>query len=100
MEFDTYQDYWDPHYTEDRVGINVRSMKSVNAVQCLSSVMDGNRTDVWISYDSTNKILDVIMYTYNDENGVSIMQENISATVDMAKHLPEWVTFGFYTYIF
>ncbi|OAY39437.1 L-type lectin-domain containing receptor kinase IX.1 [Manihot esculenta] len=94
VEFDTYQDYWDPQYTGDHIGINVRSMKSVNAVQWLSGVMEGHVTDVWISYDSTNKILEV-MYTYIYYKGVSVIRENISAVVDMAKHLPEWVTLGF-----
>ncbi|KAF2296532.1 hypothetical protein GH714_040548 [Hevea brasiliensis] len=76
----------------DHIGINVRSMKSVNTVPWQSSVMEGNITDVSISYDSRNKILDV-MYTYI--HGDSIMQDTISAEVDMAMHLPEWVTFGF-----
>ncbi|KAF2296543.1 hypothetical protein GH714_040576 [Hevea brasiliensis] len=91
VEFDTYRNVWDPQYN-DHIGINVRSMKSVNTVPWQSSVMEGNITDVSISYDSRNKILDV-MYTYI--HGDSIMQDTISAEVDMAMHLPEWVTFGF-----
>ncbi|OAY45262.1 L-type lectin-domain containing receptor kinase IX.1 [Manihot esculenta] len=93
VEFDTYHNVWDPHYTDDHVGINVRSMKSVEAVRWQSSVEEGNTTDVWISYDSRNKIL-YVTYSFIDYDN-SILQNTLSADVDMAKHLPEWVTFGF-----
>ncbi|EEF44093.1 kinase, putative [Ricinus communis] len=92
VEFDTFQNPWDPVGTH--VGINIRSMKSVVNVSWPSNVMEGSRTDAWITYDSSHKTLNV-SFVYVDCMNNSKMHGNISAVVDLAKCLPEWVTFGF-----
>ncbi|KDP35960.1 hypothetical protein JCGZ_09932 [Jatropha curcas] len=93
VEFDTYQNEWDrPMF--DHVGINIRSMKSVATVTWANCVKYGRTTDALITYDASQKILDVIFSQANDF-GNEVIQNYLSARVDMAKHLPEWVTFGF-----
>ncbi|EEF44092.1 L-type lectin-domain containing receptor kinase IX.1 [Ricinus communis] len=92
IEFDTYKNPWDP--LNDHVGINIRSMKSVEHVSWLSEVRQGITTDAWIRYDSSQKVLSV-KFAHIDRYSNSIVEGKVSAVVDLAKHLPEWVTFGF-----
>ncbi|KDP35961.1 hypothetical protein JCGZ_09933 [Jatropha curcas] len=92
VEFDTYSNPWDP--STNHIGINIRSMKSITTVSWPSNKIEGKRTDAWISYDSSRKILDV-EYTYIDGISSSRINGSLSAVVDLGKYLPEWVTFGF-----
>ncbi|KAJ8768914.1 hypothetical protein K2173_023909 [Erythroxylum novogranatense] len=91
VEFDTYQNEWDPK--RNHVGIDVNSMESIVNVSWNGGIKQGNKTDVWINYDSSLKFLDV-KFTYIGEDNLSKIS-NISTAVDLANYLPEWVTIGF-----
>ncbi|XP_050210127.1 L-type lectin-domain containing receptor kinase IX.1-like [Mercurialis annua] len=92
VEFDTFSNFWDP--SDNHVGINIRSMKSISTVFWPSNVMNGSRTDVWIRYDSQRKNLKV-SFIYRNRWNNSRTRGSVSAEVDLAKYLPEWVTIGF-----
>ncbi|KAG2703963.1 hypothetical protein I3760_06G161300, partial [Carya illinoinensis] len=92
VEFDIYQNYWDPQ--GEHVGIDINSMESVANASWWSiiSIREGKKNEAWISYNSTSYNLSV-GYT-GLENNVTIWQF-LSFNVDLRKHLPEKVTFGF-----
>ncbi|XP_050210125.1 L-type lectin-domain containing receptor kinase IX.1-like [Mercurialis annua] len=92
VEFDTFLNFWDPSVMH--VGINIRSMRSNSTVPWPSNVMNGSRTEAWIAYDSRRKILNVSFVYFNRWNN-SRTRGSLSAVVDLARYLPEWVTFGF-----
>ncbi|XP_034681011.1 L-type lectin-domain containing receptor kinase IX.2-like [Vitis riparia] len=67
VEFDTFQNAWDPK--PDLVGIDINSMKSVKNVTWLSNIQEGKINHVSISYASSSENLSVIFGTddlYND----------------------------------
>ncbi|CAN1184405.1 L-type lectin-domain containing receptor kinase IX.1 [Linum perenne] len=82
---------WDP--SDDHVGINVNSIRSVKAVNWQSSIKDGRTANAWINYNSTTKNLSVFL-TYA-ENPVYNGSASLSYTVDLREFLPEFVTVGF-----
>ncbi|PSS02585.1 Legume lectin domain protein [Actinidia chinensis var. chinensis] len=90
VEFDIYQNLWDPEH--DHVGIDINSMRSVDNVTWLSSVLDGKQNHAWISYDSSLRNLSVVFTGFM---GNSSVRQGLSHIVDLRDHLPEWVIFGF-----
>ncbi|CAN1184406.1 L-type lectin-domain containing receptor kinase IX.1 [Linum perenne] len=91
VEFDSSRNDWDP--SDDHVGINVNSIRSVKAVNWQSSIKDGRTANAWINYNSTTKNLSVFL-TYA-ENPVYNGSASLSYTVDLREFLPEFVTVGF-----
>ncbi|XP_059647949.1 L-type lectin-domain containing receptor kinase IX.1-like [Cornus florida] len=94
VEFDTYTNTFDPYAPDSsHVGINVKSMSSVNTSIWYGNITQGGENEAWISYSSDSKILSVGFTSYF---GNSIVQQgNLSHKVDLSKCLPEWVDFGF-----
>ncbi|KAG8650475.1 L-type lectin-domain containing receptor kinase IX.1 [Manihot esculenta] len=92
VEFDTYQNDWDPPY--DHIGFNVNSMVSLVNRTWRSGARTGSKTDVRIRYDSNKKSLRV-NFSFLDRDNETIKYGYKSADIDMAEYLPEWVTFGF-----
>ncbi|KAG6710013.1 hypothetical protein I3842_06G161200 [Carya illinoinensis] len=92
VEFDIFRDVWDPQ--GEHVGIDIKSMESVANASWWSniSISEGIKNEAWISYNSTSYNLSV-GYT-GLENNVTVWQF-LSFNVDLRKHLPEKVTFGF-----
>ncbi|XP_042983533.1 L-type lectin-domain containing receptor kinase IX.1-like [Carya illinoinensis] len=92
VEFDIFRNVWDPQ--GEHVGIDIKSMESVaNASWWRNiSISEGIKNEAWISYNSTSYNLSV-GYT-GLENNVTVWQF-LSFNVDLRKHLPEKVTFGF-----
>ncbi|XP_047335719.1 L-type lectin-domain containing receptor kinase IX.1-like [Impatiens glandulifera] len=91
VEFDTYQNSWDP--SPDHVGINVNSIVSVANVSWQGSMKSGALGNAWISYNSTTHNLTVFV-TYT-KKPVFKGDWTLSYVVDLRKVLPEWVTVGF-----
>ncbi|XP_059647956.1 L-type lectin-domain containing receptor kinase IX.1-like [Cornus florida] len=95
VEFDTYMNVaFDPYALDSsHVGIDVKSMRSVNTSIWYGNITHGGENEAWISYSSDSKILSVGFTSYFG-NGI-VQQGNLSHKVDLRKCLPEWVDFGF-----
>lgn len=92
VEFDTYQNEYDP--SPDHIGIDINSIVSVANVSWKSSIKDGRVANAWVSYNSTTHNLSVYL-TY-DEN--PMFQSDLSSLwyqVDLRTVLPEHVRVGF-----
>ncbi|XP_038902262.1 L-type lectin-domain containing receptor kinase IX.1-like [Benincasa hispida] len=91
VEFDTGINGWDPPY--EHVGINVNSVSSSNHTRWNASLHSGDVADVWISYNSTIKILSV-SWKYQK---TSTLLENTTLTypIDLMTVLPQQATVGF-----
>ncbi|KAL2342035.1 hypothetical protein Fmac_009975 [Flemingia macrophylla] len=92
VEFDTFQNSWDPDGTH--VGINFNSMKSNITEPWL--IYDMTKKEVFncsIEYNSTTLNLTVSFTGYTSDS--TIVENNISYKVDLRYHLPEWVMVGF-----
>ncbi|KAM4108860.1 hypothetical protein ACB094_03G077300 [Castanea mollissima] len=87
VEFDTYQNGWDPR--ANHVGIDVNSIVSDVNVTWNSSFR--NTANAWVSYNSTTKNLGVFL-TFAD-NPVFNGNSSLSYTVNLT-FLPEWVSVG------
>ena len=91
IEFDTFQNVWDP--SPDHVGININSIESVATRMWKTSIKDGKIANVWVSYKASTKNLSVFL-TYKEKpifNGNS----SLSYVVDLKEILPEKVAIGF-----
>ncbi|XP_071737390.1 L-type lectin-domain containing receptor kinase IX.1-like [Rutidosis leptorrhynchoides] len=87
VEFDTFVNTeWDP--PTGHVSINKNSLHSANYTAWNASIHSRQRTDAWITYNSTTKILDLI-WGYGDENS------SLSYQVDLREVVTEWVVIGF-----
>uniref|UniRef100_A0A9I9DQD2 Protein kinase domain-containing protein n=1 Tax=Cucumis melo TaxID=3656 RepID=A0A9I9DQD2_CUCME len=91
VEFDTNINDWDPPY--EHVGININSVISSNYTRLNISLHDGDLADVWISYNSTIRILNVSWKYQN----TSTLSENttLSYPIDLITVLPQQATVGF-----
>ncbi|PIA51933.1 hypothetical protein AQUCO_01000063v1 [Aquilegia coerulea] len=87
IEFDTYQNGWDP--LGDHVGIDINSIDSV-AINNHTSFTNGTAY-VWVQYISSTNNLSV--YLAHDD----VMEQNLILSLDLNLRdiLPEWVNVGF-----
>ncbi|KAK4596715.1 hypothetical protein RGQ29_014663 [Quercus rubra] len=87
VEFDTYQNPWDP--SDNHVGIDVNSIVSKTSV----TYSIKNRTVyAWVSYNSTTQNLSVFL-SYADNPVLS--DPSLSLPVNFTKILPQRVSVGF-----
>ncbi|KAD4179332.1 hypothetical protein E3N88_27923 [Mikania micrantha] len=98
VEFDTYQNGWDPMLDRntsmgDHVGISISNLTSVRYQKWSSNIIGGGVCEAWITYDSISNNLSVSFTGY--QNNTPIRQDGLVYTVDLRKELPEWVIFGF-----
>ncbi|KAL8239522.1 hypothetical protein R6Q59_016089 [Mikania micrantha] len=98
VEFDTFNDYWDPIVGRgdplgDHVAIDVSSVSSQKYQKWLSNVTGGAVCQAWIRYDSNLKNLTVSFTGF--QNDTIIRQEGLFHTFDLKTVLPESVIFGF-----
>ncbi|KAI7991834.1 L-type lectin-domain containing receptor kinase IX.1 [Camellia lanceoleosa] len=98
VEFDTYQDTWDPvDITQTtHVGIDINSLNSRAYAIWNNDIIDGLENEAWISYSSSSQNLSVILRTGSVNNSNSA-ESSISFVVDLKTMFPEWVTIGFST---
>ncbi|XP_075488180.1 L-type lectin-domain containing receptor kinase IX.1-like [Primulina tabacum] len=90
VEFDTYQNSFDP--VAPHVGININSMVSVATAYWQNDITHGRQNEAWISYTGSSKILTVnFTNTFNN----TIIPESLSRVVDLRDYMPEKVVFGF-----
>ncbi|KAF3948266.1 hypothetical protein CMV_025717 [Castanea mollissima] len=92
VEFDTFQNSWDP--SAPHVGIDINSIVSKRNVTLPGSIniTNGSTTNVRVSYDATSQNLSVFL-TYATEPAYS-WNSSLSYIVDLTI-LPEWVSVGF-----
>lgn len=91
VEFDTFQDDWDP--SSDHVGIDINSIESVKHVNWRSSIKTGAVANAWVTYNSATRNLSVFL-TYAN-NPVFSGNSTVSCIVDLSKVLPAMVQIGF-----
>ncbi|EEF44110.1 kinase, putative [Ricinus communis] len=91
VEFDTYQNEWDP--SDNHVGIIVNSIKSVANITWSRSIKNGSKANAWVTYNSQTRNLSMFL-TYAD-NPVFNGNSSLSYEIDLSKVLPEFVTVGF-----
>ncbi|CAN0865080.1 L-type lectin-domain containing receptor kinase IX.1 [Linum grandiflorum] len=92
VEFDSSRNSWDP--SDDHVGINVNSIRSVAVENWESSIKDGRTANAWINYDSATKNLSVFL-TYAENPVYDGNSSSLSFAIDLREFLPEYVTVGF-----
>ncbi|KAH7861722.1 hypothetical protein Vadar_029908 [Vaccinium darrowii] len=95
VEFDTYQNSWDP--SPYHVGIDVNSIESVPGatVNLLDGSIANNVTaNAWVVYDSTTKTLSVNL-SYEEYPNLEQYYNLSCRPLDLQNVLPEWVRVGF-----
>ncbi|TYI88099.1 hypothetical protein E1A91_D04G183100v1 [Gossypium mustelinum] len=95
VEFDTHWSDWDPPGMSEHVGIDINSVKTSYPIVAWwwSDIENGGKVNAFITFNSSTKNLSVTFVDADDftrENSSSL-----SATLDLSRYLPEWVTFGF-----
>ncbi|KAJ4978152.1 hypothetical protein NE237_008932 [Protea cynaroides] len=91
VEYDTYQNSWDP--SNDHVGIDVNSIKSLQTKNWNSSMQNGNLANAWLSYSGSTYTLS--LYLTYAENPVFNGETTMSITLNLMDYLTEWITIGF-----
>ncbi|KAF0914863.1 hypothetical protein E2562_032787 [Oryza meyeriana var. granulata] len=89
VEFDTFNNSFDPNATYDHIGIDVNAVRSVKTESLPSFSLIGNMTAV-VDYDNNSSILSVKLWI----NG-STTPYSLSSKVDLKSALPEKVAVGF-----
>ncbi|XP_047976746.1 L-type lectin-domain containing receptor kinase IX.1-like [Salvia hispanica] len=93
VEFDTFSNDCDPPLVGQHVGIDVRSLNSTVYAPWGSNLTEGDVTDVWISYNSSN-----MKFRVNFTDVVQDSQpyySSVEYTIDLRNILPEFVAVGF-----
>ncbi|XP_010255179.1 PREDICTED: L-type lectin-domain containing receptor kinase IX.1-like [Nelumbo nucifera] len=91
VEFDTFQDEWDP--SNNHVGINVNSIISKANSTWSNTMVSGDTLGARISYNGTTKNLSV--HLKDPQVPVDAGSLNLSYNVDLTGVLPERVFVGF-----
>ncbi|KAK7282629.1 hypothetical protein RIF29_11557 [Crotalaria pallida] len=85
IEFDTYNNTWDPSYPH--IGININSINSSANVRW--DIVEGDVFHARITYDGLHKNLNVTSFYFESGGDYSV-----SYMVDLPSVLPEWVRVG------
>uniref|UniRef100_A0A0D3GVX5 non-specific serine/threonine protein kinase n=1 Tax=Oryza barthii TaxID=65489 RepID=A0A0D3GVX5_9ORYZ len=92
VEFDTFNNSFDPNATYDHIGIDVNSIVSVQTESLPSFSLTGNMAAI-VDYNGSSSILSAqLVKTWT--NGSTTLY-NLSTTVDLKTALPEKVSVGF-----
>ncbi|XP_044488401.1 L-type lectin-domain containing receptor kinase IX.1-like [Mangifera indica] len=92
VEFDIYENHYDPPGVPEHVGIDIDSLQSLKTVAWWTDVKGGRRNEAWINYNSSTKNLTVEFTGFR--NG-TVVKQYLDYKVDLRLYLPEFVTFGF-----
>ncbi|KAF8411331.1 hypothetical protein HHK36_003878 [Tetracentron sinense] len=90
VEFDTYQNDWDPD--GNHVGIDINSIVSVTNITWNTSMKTENIGSAWIGYNSTSKNLFVYL-TYEQDSYQGV--PSLSYSLNLTEILPDKVIVGF-----
>ncbi|CAD6219637.1 unnamed protein product [Miscanthus lutarioriparius] len=95
VEFDTFNDSWDPNVTYDHMGIDVNSIVSVGTITLPSFSLNGQMS-ARVDYNSSTSVMDVeLRFDHSPKFGDATPTFNVSAKVDLGTALPEQVAIGF-----
>uniref|UniRef100_A0ACD5Y9A1 Uncharacterized protein n=1 Tax=Avena sativa TaxID=4498 RepID=A0ACD5Y9A1_AVESA len=95
VEFDTFNDSWDPSLSYDHMGIDVNSIKSVANVTLPSFSLDGQMS-ARVDYNGSTGVMDVeLRFDHSPRFYGATATFNMSAKVDLRTALPEQVAMGF-----
>ncbi|KAJ1289333.1 hypothetical protein BS78_02G156300 [Paspalum vaginatum] len=95
VEFDTFNDSWDPDVTYDHMGIDVNSIVSVANITLPSFSLRGQMS-ARVDYNSSTGVMDVeLRFDHSPKFGGATPVFNVSARVDLSTELPEQVAIGF-----
>jgi len=94
VEFDTFQNSWDPEDADPHVGMNFNSMKSNKTASWFADMSQDVVYNCSIEYNSTTLSLTASFTGYNYDKYGKI-ENSLSYQVDLRKHLPERVMVGF-----
>ncbi|WVZ64617.1 hypothetical protein U9M48_014112 [Paspalum notatum var. saurae] len=95
VEFDTFNDSWDPHLTYDHMGIDVSSIASVANISLPSFSLNGQMS-ARVDYNGSTGVMDVeLRFDHSPKFGDATPVFNVSARVDLSAELPEQVAIGF-----
>ncbi|KAF7843044.1 L-type lectin-domain containing receptor kinase IX.1-like [Senna tora] len=89
VEFDTYENSWDPNTTH--IGMNINSVISKKTMPWLADISNRNVYNCSINYNATTYNFSVTFTGYRNHNPV---EQYFSYRVDLRKILPEWVVLG------
>ncbi|XP_028126824.1 lectin beta-1 and beta-2 chains-like [Camellia sinensis] len=92
VEFDTYQNTWDPQNITPvtHIGININSIKSNVTRVWYNNIIHGIQNEAVISYRSKSKKLSVVV-----TSSMNNVKQGLNFLVDLRDYLPERVKFGF-----
>ena len=90
VEFDIYQNFW--YQPKEHVGIDLISMRSIANVTWRSNILEGERNNAWITYNSRSKNLSVVFTRFRSN---STVLQYLSYEVDLWLYLMALVTFSF-----
>ncbi|KAL8554878.1 hypothetical protein ACS0TY_002886 [Phlomoides rotata] len=74
------------------VGIDINSVVSAANVSWSNNMTAGKVNDAWVTYNSTSQIIRVVFTSYNNSK---TQTSRLEFSVDLRRHLPEWVSIGF-----
>lgn len=95
VEFDTFNDKWDPNTTYDHMGIDVNSIVSVANIMLPSFSLNGQMS-ARVDYNGSTSVMDVeLRFDHSPKFRDTTPTFNVSAKVDLSKALPEQVAIGF-----
>ncbi|XP_062193255.1 L-type lectin-domain containing receptor kinase IX.1-like [Phragmites australis] len=95
VEFDTYNDTWDPSVTYDHMGIDVNSIVSVANISLPSFSLNGQMS-AQVDYNSTTGVMNVkLQFDRSPKFHGATPTFNVTAKVDLGTALPEQVAIGF-----
>ncbi|WCJ18113.1 Concanavalin A-like lectin protein kinase family protein [Euphorbia peplus] len=92
VEFDIFDNAFDPQPYKEHVGIDINSLQSVVNISWMTWIERGRVIDVWTVYDSSTHNLSLVFTGFR--NGAQELQY-LSYILDLREYLPEWVIFGF-----
>ncbi|TVU09212.1 hypothetical protein EJB05_42660, partial [Eragrostis curvula] len=92
VEFDTFNDTWDPRETYDHVGIDVSSLVSVANITLSSFSLNGLMS-ARVDYNSSTGEMNVELRLVQSPDATLV--SNVSTKVDLGTELPEQVAIGF-----
>jgi hypothetical protein len=95
VEFDTFNDSWDPSLTYDHMGIDVNSIKSVANVSLPSFSLNGQMS-ARVDYNGSTGVMDVeLRFDHSPKFHGATVTFKMSAKVDLRTALPKQVAMGF-----